>query len=263
VEPQTVEEFKTKETAIAGWNRRALRQDSSGGIEVDEYQARLNGDRAAIRVIDELKRELSRLRAAPQESRSEVPENAVELAAYRRALEQIIRSEDCDPVQVAHEAITPFTDWAGASEVQTRAIERALASHAEPGAQIPYDGVANRAQYEAETAHAAQAEPDAHSELGRDDDAPRKDFERQQYKRAETPEQRATRHAKEYATGPASAAPEPAAQARINRWIAEGRAQGLEDACKLVMEYGGTRNQRVALCRRILTKIKPRETEGK
>jgi hypothetical protein len=40
-------------------------------------------------------------------------------------------------------------------------------------------------------------------------------------------------------------------------------ARGLEDACKLVMEYGGTRNQRVALCRRILTKIKPRETEGK
>jgi predicted transcriptional regulator len=242
VEPQTVEEFKTKETAIAGWNRRALRQDSSGGIEVDEYQARLNGDRAAIRVIDELKRELSRLRAAPQESRSEVPENAVELAAYRRALEQIIRSEDCDPVQVAHEAITPFTDWAGASEVQTRAIERALASHAEPGAQIPYDGVANRAQYEAETAHAAQAEPDAQINAAGRSSAGFVPVDK---------------------SGPASAAPEPAAQARINRWIAEGRAQGLEDACKLVMEYGGTRNQRVALCRRILTKIKPRETEGK
>ncbi len=45
-----------------------------------------------------------------------VPDNAVEIAAYRRALERIIRDDDCDPVQIAHQAITPYTDWKASSE---------------------------------------------------------------------------------------------------------------------------------------------------
>lgn len=40
-----------------------------------------------------------------------VPENAVEIAAYRKALEKIIWDGNCDPVQIAHQAITPYTGW--------------------------------------------------------------------------------------------------------------------------------------------------------
>lgn len=45
-----------------------------------------------------------------------VPDDAVELATYRRALETIIRDGSVDPVQVAHEAIMPHTEWFGAEE---------------------------------------------------------------------------------------------------------------------------------------------------
>jgi hypothetical protein len=41
-----------------------------------------------------------------------VKDLAPELATYRRALEKIIReSDDPGAVQIAHQAITPYTNW--------------------------------------------------------------------------------------------------------------------------------------------------------
>lgn len=54
------------------------------------------------------------------------PDNAVELAAYRRALEQIVDEADCDPVQVALSAMAPFTNWVTAPEIEGITIKQAL-----------------------------------------------------------------------------------------------------------------------------------------
>lgn len=57
-------------------------------------------------------REVSRMAwNAAQACRAEGVAQDGELATYRKALEQIINDPDCDGVQVAHEAITPYTPW--------------------------------------------------------------------------------------------------------------------------------------------------------
>jgi hypothetical protein len=70
----------------------------------------------------------------------------------------------------------------------------------------------------------------------------------------------------------ASAAPEPAAQARINRWIAEGHAQGLEDAARVLVRRAAFSSMHIVSAAFVNAaeevrslKIKPRtdETEGK
>ena len=40
----------------------------------------------------------------------------MERDSYRKALEEIINDPDCDGVQVAHEAITPYTTWKAVRE---------------------------------------------------------------------------------------------------------------------------------------------------
>ncbi len=46
--------------------------------------------------------------------------------AYRAALDRII-ADDCDPVQVAHTAITPYTKWVPVSEEEAAEIDAAIA----------------------------------------------------------------------------------------------------------------------------------------
>lgn len=46
-----------------------------------------------------------------------------ELQTYRAALDKIISDDNCDPVQIAHEAITPHTPWRKATKEETAAID--------------------------------------------------------------------------------------------------------------------------------------------
>lgn len=46
-----------------------------------------------------------------------------ELKVYRAALDRIIADQNCDPVQVAHEAITPFTPWRKATKEETAHLD--------------------------------------------------------------------------------------------------------------------------------------------
>lgn len=59
-------------------------------------------------------------------ARKDAERTAVELAAYRRALEKIIDDEDCDSVQVAHQTITPFTPWKPVSPETEPSIDAAM-----------------------------------------------------------------------------------------------------------------------------------------
>lgn len=45
--------------------------------------------------------------------------------AYRRALDAIIADPTADAVQIAHEAIAPYTDWVAAGPEASAALDRA------------------------------------------------------------------------------------------------------------------------------------------
>ena len=50
-----------------------------------------------------------------------------ERRVYRRALDEIIKvSDDPEAVRIAHQAITPYTNWRPATAEETAELERAI-----------------------------------------------------------------------------------------------------------------------------------------
>lgn len=97
-----------------------------------------DGDKSDYRKAWAFVRKIANLKtlSAPTERGTSNPQD-VELATYRRALEKIIDDENCDPVQVAHEAITPYTPWEPVSpETELRIDE---AQRAEGRERLPED----------------------------------------------------------------------------------------------------------------------------